>query len=66
MIAGGQGPAAAAAADLMLAGRVEVDPVVEALRQDPARLLVIPVSEQLFRFAAVIAGIMLGGQDIEA
>ena len=66
VIAGGQGPAAAAAADLILPGRIEVDPVFEALRHDPARFLVIPVSEQLFRFTAVIAGIMVGCRSFEA
>ena len=56
--------AATAAANLMLPVGIKFDPLFDALIQNPARLLVIAVSEQFLRFATVIAGIVVCDQQI--
>jgi hypothetical protein len=64
VVAGRQGTAAAAAANLKLLGWIQIDPIFQALAQNPAGLLIVPMTEQLFRLTAVVAGIVIGSQNI--
>ena len=65
IVARNQGTAATAAAELIHAGRVEVDPALDALIQDPTGLIKIAVSEYFLGAASVIAGIMVGNNSAE-
>ena len=65
VIAGNQRTAAAAATDLVQTVWIKIHPVLQALIQNPARFVKKTVSEAFQGFAAVVAGIVIGGQDIE-
>jgi len=66
VISGGQGTAAATAADLVKLLGVQIHPIFQALIQNPSGLLKKTVAETFLRPASVIAGIMVSGFDFEA
>ena len=66
IVAGYQGPAAAATADLIHASGIQIQPVFHTLIQNPARFLKKTISEAPLGFTTVIAGIMIGGRPIES
>jgi hypothetical protein len=59
VISGGQGTAAAAAAELIFPAGIQINPCVHALIQYPSGFVKKAVSEQLLSFAPVIAGIVI-------
>jgi len=65
IITGGKGAATAAAAKLMASIGIQVDPVFKTLIHYPPGFIVKPVTKKLFGVAGIIAGIMVGRQDIE-
>jgi hypothetical protein len=65
VVAGNKRTATTAATDLIQAVWIKIHPVFQALIQNPARLVKKPVPKALQGFAAVIARIVIGGQDIE-
>ena len=64
VVAGRQGTAAAAAANLELFGWIHIDPIFQALAHNPAGLLIVAMAEQLFRLTAVVAGIVISSQNV--
>ncbi len=65
IVTGDQGAAAAAAAELIHARGVEVDPILDALIQDPAGFVKIAVPEHFLGATSVITGVMVGGHAVE-
>jgi hypothetical protein len=62
----GQRPAAPAAARLVQPVGMQIDPVFQALVHDPAGFFEIAVAEPFPGPPAVVAGVVVGGADIEA
>ena len=65
VIARDQSAPAAAAAELTAPGRIQIDPLFNALAQDPPGLFIISVAEKLFRPPPVIAGVMVGDNALD-
>ncbi len=63
IVAGGQGATAAAATELRLLCRIQIHPVFQALIHNPSGFVKKAVTEDQFRLAAVIAWIMIGGEN---
>jgi hypothetical protein len=61
-----QGTAAAAAADLVHFRRIQVDPVIHTLAENPARFFKISVPKPFLGSSPVVARIMIGCRSFEA
>lgn len=61
MIPGGQGTAAPAAADLIHFVGIKIDPVLDAVIQNPSGFFKIAVAESFLSPSSIIAWIMIGG-----
>jgi len=62
VIPGGHGSTAPAAADLIHSVGIKIDPVLQALVQNPARFIKKAVAETLLCPSPIIAWIMIGGE----
>ncbi len=66
VIPGSQSSATSPAAGLQLPVGVQINPITDALVQDPARLFEKTMIESFQRASAVIAGIMVSRLDVQA